>query len=85
MSFEQENQELQRQLHSMNQQLAESEQGHARKLVDITSRHRQEMEMESERSRMSQTQIEKTQVAREKAHKQRIKGLEEQVGIGFTC
>jgi len=42
------------------------------------------MEMESERSRQSQTQIEKTQVARERAHKQRIKGLEEQVSIMDT-
>lgn len=80
-SYEQENQELQRQLHMVNQQLADTEQEHARKLVDITSRHRQEMEMESDRSRQSQTQIEKTQVARERAHKQRIKGLEEQVMV----
>lgn len=78
-SYEQENNELQRQLQSSTQQLAEVEQDHARKLVELTSRHRQEIEMESERSRLSQGQLEKTQIARERAHKQRIKGLEEQV------
>jgi rootletin len=78
-SFEQESNDLQRQLQSTNQQLGEAEQGHARKLVELTSRHRQEIEMESERSRLSQGQLEKTQIARERAHKQRIKGLEEQV------
>lgn len=37
------------------------------------------MEIESERAKQSQSQLEKTQMARERAHKQRVKGLEEQV------
>lgn len=37
------------------------------------------MELESERAKQSQGQLEKTQMARERAHKQRVKGLEEQV------
>ena len=37
------------------------------------------MELESERAKQSQSQLEKTQMARERAHKQRVKGLEEQV------
>ena len=51
------------------------------RLVELTSRHRQEVELESERAKQSQNQLEKTQVARERAHKQRVKGLEEQVGF----
>lgn len=51
------------------------------RLVDLTTRHRQEVELESERAKQSQSQLEKTQMARERAHKQRVKGLEEQVGF----
>lgn len=54
-----------------------------RRLVDLTSRHRQEVELESERAKQSQSQLEKTQMARERAHKQRVKGLEEQVSMPF--
>lgn len=53
------------------------------RLVELTSRHRQEVELESERAKQSQGQLEKTQIARERAHKQRVKGLEEQVSVGF--
>ena len=49
------------------------------RLVELTSRHRQEVELEGERAKQSQSQLEKTQMARERAHKQRVKGLEEQV------
>ena len=52
-----------------------------RRLVELTTRHRQEVELESERAKQSQGQLEKTQMARERAHKQRVKGLEEQVSI----
>lgn len=53
------------------------------RLVELTSRHRQEVELESERANKSQSQLEKTQIARERAHKQRVKGLEEQVSGHF--
>ena len=53
------------------------------RLVELTSRHRQEVELESERAKQSQGQLEKTQIARERAHKQRVKGLEEQVSTHF--
>ena len=45
------------------------------------------MELESERAKQSQGQLEKTQMARERAHKQRVKGLEEQVSClsTFEC
>lgn len=52
----------------------------SRRLVDLTTRHRAETEMETQRLRSSQTQAEKTLEARERAHRQRVKGLEEQVG-----
>lgn len=52
-----------------------------RRLVELTSRHRQEVELESDRAKQSQSQLEKTQMARERAHKQRVKGLEEQVSL----
>ena len=51
------------------------------RLVELTTRHRQEVDIESERAKQSQSQLEKTQLARERAHKQRVKGLEEQVSM----
>ena len=49
------------------------------RLIDLTTRHRQETEMETERLRTAQLQAERTLEARERAHRQRVKGLEEQV------
>ena len=49
------------------------------RLIDLTTRHRQETEMETERLRSAQIQAERMLEARERAHRQRVKGLEEQV------
>lgn len=49
------------------------------RLVDLTTRNRRELELETERIRTSQLQAEKQLESREKAHRLRIKGLEEQV------
>ena len=49
------------------------------RVLEITASHRQEMESESGRSRAWQAQMEKTAQARERAYKQKTKGLEEQV------
>ena len=49
------------------------------RLIDLTTRHRAETEMETERLRSSQIQAERTLEARERSHRQRVKGLEEQV------
>ncbi len=49
------------------------------RLIDRTTRHRQETEHETERLRSSQLQTERLLEARKRAHRQRIKGLEEQV------
>lgn len=51
------------------------------RVLEITASHRQEIESESERSRAWQAQMEKTAQARERAYKQKTKGLEEQVRI----
>lgn len=80
-SIEQEMAELQRQVQALQATLAETEQQHAQRLIELTTRHRQETEMETERLRTAQLQAERTLEARERAHRQRVKGLEEQVGI----
>lgn len=49
------------------------------RLIDLTSRHRRETELETERLRSAQQQAERMLEARERAHRQRVKGLEEQV------
>ena len=48
-------------------------------MIDITTRNRKESELEMERIRSSQVQTEKQLESREKCHRQRIKGLEEQI------
>lgn len=48
-------------------------------LIDFTTRNRRETEAETERIRSSQTAAERALEAREKAHRARVKGLEEQV------
>ena len=50
-------------------------------LIDFTTRNRRETEAETERIRSSQTAAERALEAREKAHRARVKGLEEQVRL----
>lgn len=50
-----------------------------RRLIDLTTRHRAETEMETERLRSAQNQAEKALESRERSHKQRVRGLEGQV------
>ena len=64
---------------NLQMQLAEVEQSHSSRLLDLTSRHRAETEMEVDRLRGVALQAERTLEARERAHRQRVKGLEEQV------
>ena len=51
------------------------------RLIDLTTRHRKETEMETERLRTSQQQAERLLEARERTHRLKVKGLEEQVTI----
>ena len=78
--LEEDNGDLQRQTQQLQQQLAGLEQEHSQRLIDLTTRHRHETEMETERLRSAQIQAERMLEARERAHRQRVKGLEEQVG-----
>lgn len=48
-------------------------------MIDFTTRNRRENEAETERIRSSQTAAERALEAREKAHRARVKTLEEQV------
>ncbi len=50
-------------------------------LIDFNIRNRRETEAETERLRSSQTAAERALEAREKAHRARVKGLEDQVII----
>ena len=63
----------------MQAQLAATEQTHSQRLAEVSNRHREESEVEVERLRTAQLQAERTLEVRERAHRQRVKGLEEQV------
>ena len=49
--------------------------------MDITSRHRQESDLETERLLSAKLQAEKMLEARERMHRQNIKSLEDQVRL----
>lgn len=87
---------LQKRTHELEALLADQEQGHARRILELTSRHRQvrhrqyfiifisnlslkEADSEMERLRSAHAQAERTLESRERSHRQRIRGLEEQV------
>lgn len=57
------------------------EQAHAKHLNELASRHRAESELELERLRCGKAQAERALEARERAHKQRVRALEDQVSI----
>ncbi|KAL5014639.1 hypothetical protein ScPMuIL_008909 [Solemya velum] len=77
--FEDENGELAKHIQELQSQLAEAEQQHAQRLIDLTTRHRAETEMETERLRTAQLQAERLLDTRERAHRQKIRGLEEMI------
>lgn len=62
-------------------QIFQLEHSHAQRLLEVTARYRQEMDMETDRLRGAQFQAEQALETREKAHCQRVKCLEEQVDI----
>ncbi|CAF3320875.1 unnamed protein product [Rotaria socialis] len=77
--IEEENLALQKQVEHLQAALNESEQQHAQRLIDLATRSRRETEAETERIRSSQTAAERALEAREKSHRTRVKGLEEQI------
>uniref|UniRef100_A0A8C7KRB4 Rootletin-like n=1 Tax=Oncorhynchus kisutch TaxID=8019 RepID=A0A8C7KRB4_ONCKI len=74
---EQELQDAQRQIALLQAQLAEMEQSH--NVSESSVRQRDEVMREAERLRVTQREAERTLAARERAHRHRVKGLEEQV------
>ncbi|KAG9353126.1 hypothetical protein JZ751_017702 [Albula glossodonta] len=61
----------------MQTQLSEMEQSHS--ISEGSARLRDEAQREAERLRIAQREAERTLAARERAHRHRVKGLEEQV------
>lgn len=76
-SAEQELQDAQRQIALLQAQLGELEQNHI--VSEQSARLREDAQREAERLRISQREAERALAARERVHRQRIKGLEEQV------
>lgn len=60
-------------------QISQLEHSHAQRLLEVTARHYQELDLETDRLRDSQLEAERALETREKAHRQRVKCLEEQV------
>ncbi|XP_076086637.1 uncharacterized protein LOC143057256 isoform X1 [Mytilus galloprovincialis] len=77
--LDEDNCDLNKQVQQLQAQLAEAEQQHAQRLIDVTTRHRAETEMETERLRTAQMQAERMLETRERSNRTKIKGLEETV------
>lgn len=80
-TLEKENMELQHRLQTLEAQLGDREQHHAQRMVDVTSRHRKQKEAELDRLRSAYQQAQRTLDSREKSHRQRVIGLEQQVQL----
>ncbi|CAM4772379.1 unnamed protein product [Rotaria magnacalcarata] len=76
---EEENLSLQRQVENLQSVLNESEHQHAQRLIDFNTRNRRETEVETARIRSSQSAAERALEGREKEHRARVRGLEEQI------
>jgi len=77
--LEDENMYLQQQVQELQKMLADTENQHAQRLMELSSRNRKESDLETERIRTSHLQTEKTLQVRERNHRTQIKGLEEQI------
>ncbi|XP_053390044.1 rootletin-like [Mercenaria mercenaria] len=72
-------QNLQAQLAKAEQQHAQRENALQAKLTDLTTRQRADTEMETERLRKAQMQAERLLDSRERANRQKVKGMEETI------
>lgn len=61
------------------------ERSHSQRLIELTTRHHQELEKETGRLRTANQQAERVLEAKERAHRQRVKELEEQVCVLYAC
>ncbi|TNN74181.1 putative ciliary rootlet coiled-coil protein 2 [Liparis tanakae] len=77
--LEQELAAKQSELQAVQAQVSQLEHAHAQRLLEVTARHHQELDLDTDRLRESQFQAEHALETREKAHRQRVKCLEEQV------
>ncbi|KAF5401238.1 Rootletin [Paragonimus heterotremus] len=77
--LEEENLDQKRQVQYLQARLGEIEQMHAQRLIEASKQNRAETELEMERLRNCQIQAERALEARERAHRQRVRALEEQV------
>ncbi|XP_041038582.1 rootletin-like [Carcharodon carcharias] len=68
-------------LQELQTQLAEIKSCHNREIAKVTSRGQTELKGEVDHLRLSNRQLETTLESRERAHRQRVKGLEEQVSL----
>ncbi|XP_049578492.1 rootletin isoform X2 [Syngnathus scovelli] len=71
--------ERQDQVTALKSQIGQLEQAQAQRLLEVTARHHQEMETATERLRQAQLQAQQALESREKAHRQRVRCLEDQV------
>ncbi|XP_063747285.1 rootletin [Eleginops maclovinus] len=78
-SLEQELAERQAEVQTVQAQVSQLEHSHAQRLLEVTAHHHQELDLETDRLRDTQLQAEQALENREKAHRQRVKCLEEQV------
>ncbi|KAL1023371.1 hypothetical protein UPYG_G00039950 [Umbra pygmaea] len=67
------------QMQTLQTQMSQLERAHAQRFLEVSSHHRQEMELVTERLRATQLEAERALEVREKAHRQRVLVLEEQV------
>nr|XP_057928909.1 rootletin [Doryrhamphus excisus] len=71
--------ERQDQVTALQAHISQLEHTHAQRLLEVTVRHHQELDAETEHLRSAQLQAEQALESREKAHRQRVKCLEDQV------
>ncbi|XP_068447240.1 rootletin isoform X3 [Clinocottus analis] len=71
--------EKQSELQAVQARASQLEHAHTQRLLEVTARHHQELDLETDRLRDSQFQAEQALETREKAHRHRVKCLEEQV------
>lgn len=64
---------------STQTQISQLEQSHAQRLLEVAARHHQELDLQTQRLRESQLESQSVLEGREKAHRQRVRGLEGQV------
>ncbi|XP_053390554.1 rootletin-like [Mercenaria mercenaria] len=76
---EENNADLATKVQNLQAQPAEAEQQHAQRSIDLTTRHRAETERETERPRQAQMQAERLLDSRERANRQKVKGVEETI------